>query len=149
MSNKQVPNQMSVQSVTVLTVLFRAVKLRPAASDFSWPSASADGLHVESSIRLSKPPTDGDQLRLTSYKCLQLLLTSTRGWQPTLLALSDLVVKDGQRHSFWCLCEVFTSPKSDHVCQKRMEKKIRKNRGLKCKKYSMVKKKSQNLFGPC
>lgn len=45
------------------------------------PLTSADrqpalNLHVESSVRLSKTPTDGDQLRLTSYKCLQLLLTS-------------------------------------------------------------------------
>lgn len=42
------------------------------------PSADrqpALNLHVESSVRLSKTPADGDQLRLTSYKCLQLLLS--------------------------------------------------------------------------
>ncbi len=44
------------------------------------PSADrqpAQDLHVELSVRLSKTPADGDQLRLTSYKFFQLLLTGT------------------------------------------------------------------------
>lgn len=87
------------QSVTVLTVLFRAVKLRLQLTVSQRWNYMLN--HLSGSQNLPLMETNWDWQATSASNCCSPAL---RVWQPRLLALSDLVVKDRQvLVSLWSL----------------------------------------------